>query len=308
MTEGSGAPGQTAEQIRERQNRMKAILLILLAFACFSALDATAKWLSPRIGVVETTWARYLSSFLIVSVFLNPWSKPGLMRTSRPMLQAIRSATLLVSTVLNFIALQYLQLAETTTILFLQPLLVALISGPLLGEWAGPRRLVAIGVGFIGVLLITRPGAGGIHWAAIFSFLGVGAYAAYSMITRVLAAHDSSETTMFYSAIAGVVVLTPIIPFIWRMPADGLTLALMVLVGFWGALGHWLLILAHRHASAATLAPFLYTQIIWMIGLGYFVFGDLPDLWTLAGASIVIMSGIYLFHRERVRRVTPGGP
>ncbi len=110
---------------------------------------------------------------------------------------------------------------------------------------------------------------------------------------------------MFYSAIAGVIVLTPIMPFIWRMPADGLTLFLMVLVGFWGGLGHWLLILAHRHASAATLAPFLYTQIIWMIALGYIVFGDVPDRWTLAGASIVIMSGIYLFHRERVRR---GGP
>lgn len=296
---GSGPLGEMA---RERKNRLKAILLIVLAFACFSALDTTAKWLAPRIGVVETTWARYVSSFLIVSVFLNPWSKPGLMKTSRPWLQAMRSITLLVSTILNFIALQYLQLAETTTILFLQPLLVALISGPLLGEWAGPRRMIAIGVGFIGVLLVTRPGAGGIHWAAIFSFLGVGAYAAYSLMTRFLAAHDSSETTMFYSAIAGVIVLTPIMPFIWRMPADGLTLFLMVLVGFWGGLGHWLLILAHRHASAATLAPFLYTQIVWMIALGYIVFGDVPDRWTLAGASIVIMSGIYLFHRERVRR------
>ena len=303
MPDHSGEETPTAEQIDERAKRLKAILFIILAFACFSGLDATAKWLSPRIGVIETTWARYLSSFLIVSVFLNPWSRPGLMRTSRPMLQAIRSAALLISTVLNFVALQYLQLAETMTILFLQPLLVALISGPLLGEWAGPRRLAAIGVGFIGVILIMRPGAGGIHWAAIFSFLGVGAYAAYSMITRVLAAHDSSETTMFYSAIAGVVVLTPIIPFVWRPPADGLTLALMLLIGFWGALGHWLLILAHRHASAATLSPFLYTQIVWMIGLGYVIVGDVPDLWTLAGASIVIISGIYLFHRERVRRV-----
>lgn len=299
----TGGSGPLGEQARERKNRLKAILLIVMAFACFSALDCTAKWLSPRIGVLETTWARYVSSFLIVSVFLNPWTKPGLMRTSRPGLQAIRSVTLLLSTILNFIALQYLQLAETTTILFLQPLLVALLSGPLLGEWAGPRRLAAIGVGFIGVLLITRPGAGGIHWAAMFSFLGVGAYAAYSMMTRVLAAHDSSETTMFYSAIAGVVALTPVMPFIWKMPQDGLTIALMFVVGFWGGLGHWLLILAHRHASAATLAPFLYTQIVWMIALGYLVFGDVPDLWTLGGASIVIASGIYLFHRERVRRV-----
>ncbi len=288
----------------ERRKRLIAIALICAAFACFSALDATAKWLSPRIGVVETTWVRYLSSFLIVSLALNPWTYPRLTDTRRPWLQAIRSLVLLASTLLNFIALQYLQLAETMTIMFLQPLIVALVSGPLLGEWAGPRRLAAIGVGFIGVLLITRPGAGGIHWAAIFSFAGVGCYAAYSLITRSLAGHDPPETTMFYSAAAGIVVLTPVVAFTWRAEPDLWTLCLMVAVGFWGGLGHWLLILAHRHASAAILSPFLYSQIIWMIGLGYFVFGDVPDIWTLAGSSIVIASGIYLLHREQVRKRT----
>ena len=299
-------PGETTPDLDQttptRRQRLVAVALICCAFACFSALDATAKWLSPRIGTIETTWVRYISSFFFVSLFLNPWSKPGLMVTKRPWLQAIRSLMLLGSTILNFMALRYLQLAETMTIMFLQPLLVALISGPLLGEWVGPRRLAAIGVGFLGVLLITRPGAGGIHWAAIYSFIGVGAYAAYSMITRNLAGHDSSETTMFYSAAAGIILLTPIALSSWHATPDAFTLLIMVILGFWGALGHWLLILAHRHASAAVLAPFLYTQIIWMISLGYFVFGDVPDRWTLAGASIVILSGIYLLHRERVQK------
>jgi drug/metabolite transporter (DMT)-like permease len=286
----------------ERRRRLIAIALMCGAFACFSALDATAKWLSPRIGVLETTWVRYFSSFVIVSLVLNPWSRPHIARTKRPWTQAIRSFVLLASTLLNFLALQYLQLTETVTIMFMQPLIVALISGPLLGEWVGPRRLVAIAVGFLGVLLVTRPGAGGIHWAAIYSFIGVCAYAAYSLMTRSLAGEDSSETTMFYSAAAGILLLTPAMPFLWHSQPDGRTWAMMGLVGFWGALGHWLLILAHRHASAAVLSPFLYTQIIWMISLGYAVFGDLPDRWTLAGASIVILSGIYLLHRERVRK------
>jgi drug/metabolite transporter (DMT)-like permease len=286
-----------------RRRRLIAIGLMCAAFACFSALDATAKWLTPRIGVVETTWIRYLASFIVVSAVLNPWTYPTLAITKRPWVQLIRSTVLLASTLLNFIALQYLQLTETMTIMFMQPFLVALASAFLLGEKVGPRRLAAIGVGFIGVILVTRPGAGGIHWAAIYSFIGVGCYAAYAMMTRMLVGHDSSETTMFYSSVAGLVLLTPVMPFTWSATPDLFTLAMMMMVGFWGAIGHWLLILAHRHASAAVLSPFLYTQIVWMILLGYLVFGDLPDRWTLAGAAIVIMSGIYLLHRERVRKI-----
>jgi drug/metabolite transporter (DMT)-like permease len=299
-------PQSTIDKQIERRRRLVAIALMCCALACFSVLDATAKWLAPRIGVIETTWIRYVSSFLFVSMALNPWTHPRIAETRRPWLQAIRSFALLLSTLLNFLALQYLQLAETMTIVFIQPLVIALISGPLLGEWAGPRRLAAIGIGFLGVLLVTRPGAGGIHWAAIFSFAGVAAYVTYSMTTRFLAAHDPAETTMFYSAAAGVVVLTPVAAYTWHAAPDGWTLGMMVLVGFWGALGHWLLVLAHRHASAAVLAPFLYTQIVWMIALGYFVFDDIPDGWTLAGAGIVVLSGVYLLHRERVQKaLTP---
>lgn len=300
-------PLPALDKVGEQRRRLVAVGLICGAFACFSALDATAKWLSPQIGTLETTFARYIFSFLIVSAFLNPWSKPGILRSKRPGLQWIRSFALLASTFLNFLALQYLQLAETITILFLQPMLVALISGPLLGEWVGPRRLVAIGVGFLGVLLVTRPGAGGIHWAAIYSFLGVGVYAAYSLITRLLASQDPPETTMVYSAAAGVVVLTPLMPFTWHASPGPLTIVMMVVIGLWGAVGHWLLILAHRLAPAAILAPFMYSQIFWMVGLGYFVFGDVPDRFTLAGGAIVIASGLYLLHRERVRRHEAGG-
>lgn len=294
---------ETAES-GARRARLIAIALICAAFLCFSLLDTTAKWLSTRIGVIETTWVRYITSFFFVSLLINPWRIPRIAETRRPWLQAVRSLALFAATILNFMALKYLQLAETVTIVFMQPMLVALLAGPILGEWVGPRRLIAIGIGFIGVILVTRPGMGGIHWAAAFSFAGVGAYVCYAIITRMLADEDPPETTMFYSAAAGILFLTPIVPFTWYAVPDMKMLALMLLMGFWGALGHWLLILANRHAPAAILAPFLYTQIIWMSGLGYLVFGDVPDRWTILGGGIVTLSGLYLLHRERVTRKT----
>lgn len=303
-TEPLPPPAAETAEAGARRRRLIAIGLICAAFVCFSLLDTTAKWLSTRIGVIETTWVRYISSFFIVSLLLNPWRNPRIAETRRPWIQAFRSLALFAATVLNFFALKYLQLAETVTIVFLQPMLVALLAGPILGEWVGPRRLIAIGIGFLGVILVTKPGMGGIHWAAAFSFAGVGAYVAYALLTRILADEDPPETTMFYSAAAGIICLSPIVPFTWHAVPDLKIIVLMLLTGFWGALGHWLLILANRHAPAAILAPFIYTQIIWMSALGYFVFGDVPDRWTILGGGIVTLSGLYLLHRERVTKKT----
>jgi drug/metabolite transporter (DMT)-like permease len=206
-----------------------------------------------------------------------------------------------VSTALNFVALQYLQLTETISILFATPFLVALLAAFFLGERVGPRRLAAIAVGFLGVLVITRPGLGGVHPAALLTVGGTVCYALYSVATRILAGYDSSATTMFYSGLAGLVLVTPVVPLVWSTPDSGVVWTMMILVGAFGALGHWLLILAHARAPAPVLSPFIYTQIVWMIALGFLVFGDVPDGWTLAGSAIVIASGLYLLHRERVR-------
>ena len=185
--------------------------------------------------------------------------------------------------------------------MFATPFIVALLAGPMLSERVGPRRLAAIGVGFVGVLIITRPGLGGMHPAALLCVIAAVCYALYGISTRVLAAHDSSATTMFYSGIAGVVLMTPALPAIWTTPPSPLVWGVMLLMGAFGALGHWLLILAHARAPAPLLAPFIYTQIVWMLALGYAIFGDLPDRWTLIGAAVVIASGLYLLYRERVR-------
>lgn len=288
----------------QRRQRLVAIGLMCAALVCFSGLDATAKWLNRSVDPLLTVWVRYMASLVLVFLFVNPWTTPGLGRTRRPWLQAGRSLLLLLSTALNFVALQYLQLSETVSIMFATPLLVALMAGPMLGEWVGPRRLAAIGFGLIGVLIVTRPGLGGMHPAAFLSVAGAVCYALYAISTRILAAYDSSATTLFYSGVAGTVLMTPLLPFVWTTPSSPLVWGLLLATGAFGAVGHWLLILAHARAPAAILSPFIYTQIVWMVALGYLIFGDVPDRWTLVGASVVIASGLYLLYREQRRGVS----
>jgi drug/metabolite transporter (DMT)-like permease len=283
-----------------RRTRLIGIALMCGALACFAGLDAAAKWASRSVDPMLAVWARYVSSVVLVSLVLNPWTAPGLLRTRRPLLQTGRSVLLLGSTALNFFALQHLQLAESISIQFATPLLVALLAGPILGEWIGPRRLAAVGIGFVGVLVVTKPGAEGLHPAVFLSVGSAVCYALYGISTRLLAASDSSATTMTYSGLAGVLLLTPALPLFWEtpsLPVAGLLLA----TGAFGALGHWLLILAHARAPAPVLAPFIYTQLIWMTALGYVLFGDVPDAGTLAGGAIVVASGLYLLARERAR-------
>lgn len=289
-----------AASAAERRSRLIAIALMCGAVACFAGLDASGKYLSQSLPVLEVVWARYAVSALMTVIAINPWTAPGAYASKKPALQLGRSALVLLSTVVNFTALQYLQLAETMSILFAMPLLVALLAGPLLGEWVGPRRLAAIFVGFIGVLVITHPGVGAMHWAMLLSLFGVLLYALFNISTRMLAAHDSSQTTFVYSALAGAAGLAPVMWFVGQWPQFLWQWGLMLVMGTCASIGHWLLIAAHRRAPAAVLSPFVYTQLIWMSGLGYAVFGDIPGPLTLAGASIVIGSGLYLLYREQV--------
>ena len=276
------------------------------ALVCFSCLDATGKYLVEFMDSLQVVWARYTSAFLLALMLYNPVSHPGILRTTRPVLQLTRSALLLVSTALNFIAIRYLQLDEALSILFSTPFIVAALAGPLLGEWIGWRRWLAILVGFSGVLLVTRPGAGGIHPAAILTFGSALCYALYVIATRVLSRHDSTETTLFYSNLVGAVAMLPVLPFVWSMPQSWFIVFLMILLGGFGSFGHYLLIAGHRLAPASVLAPFIYTQIVWTTALGFLVFGDIPNRWTIAGAVIVIGSGLYLLYRERRIGPRPG--
>lgn len=286
--------------------RLVGIALMCGTLAFFACLDTSAKSLA-RLGVdpLLSTFMRYAVSVVLVTLFVNPVTSPGVARTNRLGLQTLRSLLLFGSTALNFLALRHLQLAETLSIQFATPLMVALLAGPLLGEWSSPRRLAAIAIGFLGVLVIVRPGVGEVQPAVLLSIGNMLCYAFYVVTTRMLAATDSTATTMFYSGFAGLALMSPLLPWIWTDPAAWPVWALLVGVGLFGTMGHWLLVLAHARAPANVLAPFIYTQLVWSVLLGYLVFGDVPNRWTLIGASIVVGSGLYLLAQERRERVRP---
>lgn len=281
-------------------NALVGIGLMCGALACFTLLDSSVKW-AMRHGVpaLEMVWVRYVGAALLCFLTAAPSQWREMLRSNRPWMQLLRSVFLFGATISNFIALQTMQLAETTAIIFSMPLIVALASGPVLGEWVDPRRLVAILIGFVGVLVVTRPGAEGFKPAALLSLLGAVSYSCYILTTRFLANADDPRTALLHSTFVGVVAVAPAMPSVWRWPESVGAGAAMAAVAVFGAFGHWLIILAHRRAPAARLAPFTYAQIFFMIAVGWALFGDVPSSSMLIGAAIVVASGLYLLARER---------
>ncbi len=296
-------PRQFAQAEVSPRQRLEAIGLMALATVCFAGLDATAKYLvvAKSVPVSEVTWLRFVGHIVFSAVALWPFAVTPSLRSAKPVLQILRSMIMIVTTGFNFLSLRYLQLDQTVSIFFLTPLAVAALAGPLLHEWIGWHRALAVSAGFIGVLIVMHPGFGTLHWAMLLSLTATIGYALYNLATRYLAAFDPPEVTQTYTPLAGAVIMAPFALAAWQWPQDGMVWLLFASLGFWGGLGHWLLILAHRLAPAPVLAPFIYLGLIWMSAAGYFVFGNVPTLWTLAGAGVVILSGLYLLARERAR-------
>lgn len=282
--------------------RLRGIGLVLLTMMLFAGLDATAKQLGSSLPAMEVAWFRYAINVVCVVVVLRAWRQPELFGTRRPLLQVLRGLFLMGSTVFNFAALHYLQLVETASIQFAGPLIVTALAGPLLGEQIGWRRWMAVVVGLFGVLVVIRPGLGGMHWAALLSLTSTLCYALYLIMTRHLGRTESAEGMLLLSAVVGMVALTPMMPPIWHMPSSLEVWIMLAALGVFGGVGHFMLIHAHKYAPASALAPFSYTQILWMTTLGFVVFDDLPDMWTVVGGAIIVGSGLYTLHRERLRR------
>lgn len=279
--------------------RLVGLVLILLAYLCFACLDTTAKYLGGALAPLQIVWMRFLTHSGFAVIVLQPWNTPEHYRVRHPIQQALRALGLLGATFFNFLAVQYLQLAETASIFFLAPFIVTALAGPFLGEWAGARRWVAIVIGFIGALFIIRPGPDGFQPAMLLSLAATISYAFYILLTRRLTRDETAEGMILLPALIAAAIMTPIGIIQWQPVPGGLHWALLLVTGLFGGLGHWVLIKAHETAPAPTLAPFLYTQLLWMVLLGYLVFGDLPGWSTLVGAAIIVSSGIYLFTRER---------
>jgi drug/metabolite transporter (DMT)-like permease len=299
-------PGIAATSLtNEMSGNARGILLIIFAVAGFSCMDASAKWLNLREHAFQTVAVRYVGSFLLTACFLNPRTRPGILRSSRPLLQLVRGLCVFSSSLCVFSALLTLPLTVVTAISFAAPLLVALLAGPVLGEKLGPRRAIAIAVGFVGVLVITRPGTEGFQpgmWLALGAALS---NTAYFLITRVLSRYDAPETTHLFTGFVGALASIPLALPVWQTPTAVDTWLVIGLISVTGASCHYLLILAHKHAPASVLSPFFYAQLLFAALIGAVVFGNVPDRWTILGGGIVIGSGLYLLYRERVRHHTP---
>ena len=283
---------------------MLALLLVAGAGLLFSFLDTGAKYLVlSGMAAPFVSWMRFAVHVVLVLVLLRGWSNAATFRPVSLPRQVLRGVFLFGSTLFNFLALNTLQLAETTSIAFFAPMVITALAGPLLGEWAGWRRWAAVLAGFAGVLVITRPGLGLFGIGHGYSLAATFSYCFYVIMTRHMAGTETAETLIFYSALAPVVLMLPVLPYTASAPPDLFHLAVLLSLGVFGAFGHWLLIKAYRMASATSLAPYAYLQMLWMIGLGYLFFDQFPDGWTLGGAAIIVAGGLYIVHREHRLRL-----
>ena len=276
------------------------IILMLFAFFTFSLIDVNAKWLAVLgLPALQLSFMRYIGHFIISTLMIFKGGA-GLSRfgTDHWFLVLARGFLLMISTVLNFVAVQYLPLTLTSTILFSAPIMICALSWPLLGERVGLWRWSAIMIGFCGILIAIRPFDESFHWAVFLSLGGALCFALYSLLTRKLSGIVASDTMQFYSGFVGTAILLPFAVFLWESPETTFQWTQMILLGVFGWVGHELLTRAHGFAPASTLTPFGYTFILYMTIWSMLVFDQVPDIWTIMGAAVIIVSGLVIWSRE----------
>lgn len=277
------------------QHPLRGVLLFLAAVFLFAALDATAKYLNAFFAVPLLVWARYLVHFVIMLVFMAPGMGREIIVTRRPWLMSFRALMLVGVTLLAQLALKTLPLAETTALVFITPLLVALLAGPLLGEQVRRRTWLATIAGFAGVLLIARPGGAMVGPGILYALGGALCYAIYQILTRKLAATEHPNRLLFFTALVGTVSMSLTLPAYWDGQIPTLPQGLLIIsLGLYGGIGHFMFIRAFREAPASTLSPLLYVQLIWATLLGWLVFNQLPDFLAIIGMLIIGVSGLSL--------------
>jgi drug/metabolite transporter (DMT)-like permease len=288
-----------SEARTENPQVFRGIFLVLTAVVVLSVLDSLSKYLTRFYPINLVSWARFTFHLLFVIVALGPRYGLALVRTARPGAQILRGLLLAISSVLFVSALKYMPLAETSAISFLAPLLVTAMSVIFLKEKVELARWIAVLCGFIGVLTIIRPGSSVFTWAVFLPMGCAVTYAAYQILTRRLAGLESPYTSIFYAGLVGTLLLSAMLPYSWVAPQSNLHIALLVINGMLGGLGHLILIKAFEHAPASRLAPFSYLQLVWVTVIGYVAFGDFPDTWSLIGIAILMASGVYIASHQR---------
>jgi len=279
----------------------KGIALVLASTIFLGASDVTAKYLSATLPSIEIAWIRFLVFALIMTPAMLPGSPLYALHTNRRGLHLLRGAALLASSLFFISGLRFLPIAEASATGFVAPLFVTALSIVFLGEKVGLRRWIATGVGLVGVLIILRPGTGAFHPAAFFPLVSALAWACTLIMTRMMSGTERAITTMTYSSIAGLLILSALVPFVWVTPS-WYDILFGIFIGVASTAGQWIVVLAFRYADASVLAPFSYTQLVWVSFLGFLIFGEVPDVYTVTGAAFIVASGLYTAHRERVRR------
>jgi len=272
---------------------------MLVTMFLFVTMDSFVKIMIQSYPVPQVVWGRFTFHLILLMAFLNV-RLPGVVRTQKLKMQMLRSALLLVTTLLFFTGLLYNELATASAIMFVGPLVVTALSMPLLGERVGPRRWAGVVIGFSGALIIIRPGTDVVQLAALLPLAAAFTYAIYQIATRHLSHTEPGMTTLFYSALLGAIGMSFIVPFYWVWP-DLQGWIMLGLIGFFGGLGHFAMIRSLSYAPAATVVPFTYSNLIWATLFGFVLFAELPDFWTVIGALIIAGSGLYIFHRENRR-------
>jgi drug/metabolite transporter (DMT)-like permease len=283
---------------------LRGILLISAAVLGFICMDVLIKAATASLPVVQILWARFVIQLASVSLAVRIAGKRLPPVSRRPWLQAVRSLTLALCNLCFTGAIAFIPLAEATAINFLAPLLVLILAGWWLNERIGWRRWAAVGTGLVGVVIILRPGMGVTHPAAFLVLVTAALFAVYAVMTRLLARHDDSLTTIWHTGLAASLVTSLVVPFFWVTPSAWGVVSL-VAIGILGGIGHYLMILAYAAAPASLLAPFSYTQLVWATLFGWLVFADVPDLPTLLGGAVIAAGG--LLSVAEGRRLSAGG-
>jgi drug/metabolite transporter (DMT)-like permease len=287
-----------------KRGSTSGILFMIAATQVVPLMDGFAKYLSPRYSAWQLTWARFFVHLLVLAPVVLLKFGPRDLWPQKPMVQLARGAFLAVATVLFFAAIATIPIADALALLFGYPLLVTVLSPLVLGEKVAARSWVAVAIGFVGILVILRPGFVALEWGSLLSIAAGGAYAAYFLATRRVSGTAHPLVTLAYTGVPGAIGLSIVAPAYW-VPPRLEDLPLLAGIGLSAGLGHFLLILAFERAPASVLAPLGYAEIVMATAIGYFVFGDFPDRWTWIGIAIVVASGTYVLIREKSEAEPP---
>jgi drug/metabolite transporter (DMT)-like permease len=284
--------------LQGERTRRSAILLFVAGVSCFGVMDGLGKLLVTDFPVLQIVWARYGFAVPIILATTAPAEWVSLLRCERPLLQAVRGLLPLLAGASILLGLRLMSLADATVLTFAAPLFVVVLSGPMLHERVGTASWVGVCAGFVGVLIVVRPGAGSIAWAALLPLATAFLFALYQVLTRLASRGDPPATTLAWTILIGLLLTTPLLPLTWAEASFAAWL-LLIISGLLYGTGQFLLIRALAAAPANILTPFTYTQSVAAVLFGMLVLGELPDPWTFVGTALIVLAGIYVVRRAR---------